>query len=71
MYRFEALVIPQRSEVHALPLCVAAQRRKAVTIDGTTYCDGPFNLLVLSRGMRRYRQFLSLPGPSSYCPYRD
>jgi hypothetical protein len=52
MYRFEAPVVPQWSEVHALSLCVVAQGRKAVTIDGSTYCYDPFNYLVLSRGMR-------------------
>ena len=52
MYRFEAPVVPQWSEVHALSLCVVAQGRKSVTIDGSTYCYDPFNYLVLSRGMR-------------------
>lgn len=52
MYRFEAPVVPQWSEVHALSLCVVAQGRKAVTIDGVTYHYDPFNYLVLSRGMR-------------------
>jgi len=52
MYRFEAPVVPQWNEVHALSLCVVAQGRKAVTIDGSTYCYDPFNYLVLSRGMR-------------------
>lgn len=52
MYRFEAPVLPQWSEVHALSLCVVAQGRKAVTIDGSTYRYDPFNYLVLTRGMR-------------------
>lgn len=52
MYRFEAPVVPQWSEVHALSLCVVAQGRKAVTIDGATYRYDPFNYLVLTRGMR-------------------
>jgi AraC-like DNA-binding protein len=52
MYRFEAPVVPQWSEVQALSLCVIAQGRKAVIIDGSTYCYDPFNYLVLSRGMR-------------------
>lgn len=52
MYRFEAPVIPQWSEVHALSLCVVAQGRKAVTIEGHTYLYDPFNYLVLNRGMR-------------------
>jgi AraC-like DNA-binding protein len=52
MYRFEAPVVPQWSEVRALSLCVVAQGRKAVTVDGITYCYDPFNYLVLSRGMR-------------------
>jgi AraC-like DNA-binding protein len=52
MYRFEAPVTPQWSEVRALSLCVVAQGRKAVTIDGARYCYDPFNYLVLSRGMR-------------------
>lgn len=52
MYRFEAPLIPQWSEVHALSLCVVVQGRKAVTIDGSTYRYDPFNYLVLSRGMR-------------------
>jgi AraC-like DNA-binding protein len=52
VYRFECPVVPQRSEVHALSLCVIAQGRKAVTIDGSTYRYDPFNYLVLRRGMR-------------------
>jgi AraC-like DNA-binding protein len=32
LYRFEAPVVPQWTEVHALSLCVVAQGRKAVTI---------------------------------------
>jgi len=52
MYRFEAPVTPQWSEVHALSLCVVAQGRKAVTVDGSSYRYDPFNYLVLSRGMR-------------------
>ena len=52
MYRFEAPVVPQWSEVHALSLCVVAQGRKAVTIDGSTYRYDPFNYLVLRRGLR-------------------
>jgi AraC-like DNA-binding protein len=52
MYRFEAPIVPQWSEVHSLSLCVVAQGRKAVTIDGSTYCYDPFNYLVLARGMR-------------------
>jgi hypothetical protein len=52
MYRFEAPVVPQWSAVHALSLCVVAQGRKAVTVDGFTYRYDPFNYLVLSRGMR-------------------
>lgn len=52
IYRFEAPVVPQWSEVHALSLCVVAQGRKAVTIDGYTYRYNPFNYLVLTRGMR-------------------
>ena len=52
MYRFEAPVLPQWTEVHALSLCVVAQGRKAVTIDGCTYRYDPFNYLVLTRGMR-------------------
>jgi AraC-like DNA-binding protein len=52
MYRFEAPVVPQWSEVHALSLCVVVQGRKAVIIDGCTYRYDPFNYLILSRGMR-------------------
>jgi AraC-like DNA-binding protein len=52
LYRFEAPVVPQWSEVHALSLCVVAQGRKSVTVDGFTYRYDPFNYLVLSRGMR-------------------
>jgi len=52
MYRFEAPVVPQWSEVYALSPRVVTQGRKAVAIDGSTYCYDPFNYLVLSRGMR-------------------
>jgi len=52
LYRFEAPVAPQWTEVHSLSLCVVAQGRKAVIIDGVTYRYDAFNYLVLTRGTR-------------------
>lgn len=52
VYRFESPAAPQWAEVQSLSLCVVAQGRKAVTIDGVTYCYDPFNYLVLNRGLR-------------------
>lgn len=43
---------PQCSDVHTLALCCVMQGRKRFVIDGSEYMCGPFNYLLLHRGMR-------------------
>jgi AraC-like DNA-binding protein len=47
-YRFTQPVEPQWSEVKSLSLCIIAQGRKSVVVDGQKYHYDPFNYLVLS-----------------------
>jgi AraC-like DNA-binding protein len=48
IYRFTEPVGPTWEEIQSLSLCIVAQGRKAVTVDGDTYQYDPFNYLVLS-----------------------
>jgi AraC-like DNA-binding protein len=48
IYRFTTPVGPTWEEIQSLSLCIVAQGRKAVTVDGETYRYDPFNYLVLS-----------------------
>jgi AraC-like DNA-binding protein len=48
IYRFTEPVGPTWEEIQSLSLCIVAQGRKAVTVDGETYRYDPFNYLVLS-----------------------
>jgi AraC-like DNA-binding protein len=48
VYRFTAPTGPSWEEIQSLSLCVVAQGRKAVTVDGQTYLYDPFHYLVLS-----------------------
>jgi hypothetical protein len=48
IYRFTAPAGPTWEEIQSLSLCVVAQGRKAVTVDGETYMYDPFRYLVLS-----------------------
>jgi hypothetical protein len=48
IYRFTAPAGPTWEEIRSLSLCIVAQGRKAVTVDGATYEYDPFNYLVLS-----------------------
>jgi AraC-like DNA-binding protein len=48
IYRFTAPAGPTWEEIQSLSLCIVAQGRKAVTVDGATYKYDPFNYLVLS-----------------------
>jgi AraC-like DNA-binding protein len=48
IYRFTSPVGPTWEEIRSLSLCIVAQGRKAVTVDGATYKYDPFNYLVLS-----------------------
>jgi AraC-like DNA-binding protein len=47
-YHFTAPAEPTWEEVRSLSLCIVAQGRKCVVVDGTSYCYDPFNYLVLS-----------------------
>jgi AraC-like DNA-binding protein len=48
IYRFTAPVGPTWEEIQSLSLCIVAQGRKAVTVDGQTYTYDPFHYLVLA-----------------------
>jgi hypothetical protein len=47
IYRFTGPVGPTWDEIQSLSLCIVAQGRKAVTVDGETYVYDPFRYLVL------------------------
>src|SRR6202050_11032 len=47
IYRFTAPAGPTWEEIQSLSLCIVAQGRKAVTVDGETYLYDPFHYLVL------------------------
>ena len=48
IYRFTAPVGPTWEEIQSLSLCIVAQGRKAVTVDGQNFLYDPFHYLVLS-----------------------
>jgi AraC-like DNA-binding protein len=48
IYRFTAPVGPTWEEIQSLSLCIVAQGRKAVTVEGQTYVYDPLNYLVLA-----------------------
>jgi AraC-like DNA-binding protein len=48
IYRFTAPAGPTWEEIQSLSLCVVAQGRKAVTVDGQTFGYDPFHYLVLA-----------------------
>jgi AraC-like DNA-binding protein len=57
-YRFTAPVAPRWEEVRSLSLCVVAQGRKSVVVDGRTYLYDPFNYLVLSNSLHFQAEIL-------------
>jgi AraC-like DNA-binding protein len=48
VYRFTAPAGPTWEEIQSLSLCVVAQGRKSVTVDGESYLYDPFHYLVLA-----------------------
>ncbi|HVT68279.1 MAG TPA: AraC family transcriptional regulator [Trebonia sp.] len=48
IYRFTAPAGPTWEEIQSLSLCIVAQGRKAVTVDGATYYYDPLHYLVLN-----------------------
>ena len=48
IYRFTAPVGPTWEEIQSLSLCIVAQGRKAVTVDGQNFLYDPFHYLVLA-----------------------
>jgi len=48
IYRFTSPVGPTWEEIQSLSLCIVAQGRKAVTVEGDTYEYDPFHYLVLN-----------------------
>ncbi|HEY0449978.1 AraC family transcriptional regulator [Actinophytocola sp.] len=51
LYRFTGPVAPTWEEVQSLSLCVVAQGRKCVTVDGEHYHYDPFHYLVLNSNL--------------------
>jgi AraC-like DNA-binding protein len=51
IYRFTSPVGPTWEEIQSLSLCIVAQGRKAVTVDGQTFRYDPFNYLVLGSNL--------------------
>ena len=47
IYRFTGPIGPTWEEIQSLSLCIVAQGRKTVTLDGQTYTYDPFRYLVL------------------------
>jgi AraC-like DNA-binding protein len=47
-YRFTSPAGPSWEEIQSLSLCIVAQGRKAITVDGATYEHDPFHYLVLN-----------------------
>jgi AraC-like DNA-binding protein len=47
IYRFTGPVGPSWEEIQSLSLCIVAQGRKSVTVDGMTFTYDPFHYLVL------------------------
>lgn len=58
VYKFTSPVAPQWDDVGSLSLCIVAQGRKCITVDGVDYLYDPFNYLVLNRGMRFQAEIL-------------
>jgi AraC-like DNA-binding protein len=48
IYRFTAPAGPSWEEIQSLSLCIVAQGRKAIMVDGATYEHDPFQYLVLN-----------------------
>jgi AraC-like DNA-binding protein len=57
-YRFTGPVAPQWDDVGSLSLCIIAQGRKQVIVDGVAYRYDPFSYLILNRGMRFQAEIL-------------
>lgn len=58
IYRFPAPAAPQWEEVQSLSLCVIAQGRQCVTIDGNDYHCDPFQYLVLGNNLQFQAEIL-------------
>ncbi|HEY0449991.1 AraC family transcriptional regulator [Actinophytocola sp.] len=57
-YRFAAPVAPRWEEVRSLSLCIVAQGRKGVVVDGRRFSYDPFNYLVLSSSLHFQAEIL-------------
>jgi AraC-like DNA-binding protein len=51
-YRFTAPTAPQWDDVGGLSICVVAQGRKAIIVEGVRHCYDPFHYFVLRRRLR-------------------
>ena len=58
IYRFTAPAGPTWEEIQSLSLCIVAQGRKAVTVDGETYLYDPFHYLVLNNHLNFQAEIL-------------
>lgn len=57
-YRFVTPMAPQWDDVGSVSLCIVAQGRKRVTVQGRPYEYDPFSYLVLNRSMRFQAEIL-------------
>jgi AraC-like DNA-binding protein len=58
IYRFTSPVGPTWEEIQSLSLCIVAQGRKAVAVDGETYLYDPFHYLVLNNHLHFQAEIL-------------
>jgi len=58
IYRFTGPVGPSWEEIQSLSLCIVAQGRKAVSVDGVTYRYDPFHYLVLGSNLHFQAEIL-------------
>jgi AraC-like DNA-binding protein len=59
IYRFTSPTGPSWEEIQSLSLCIVAQGRKAVTVDGATYEYDPFQYLVLNSHLHFQAEILT------------
>jgi AraC-like DNA-binding protein len=59
IYRFTSPTGPSWEEIQSLSLCIVAQGRKAVTVDGATYEYDPFHYLVLNSHLHFQAEILT------------
>jgi AraC-like DNA-binding protein len=68
-YRFVEPTLPQWDDVGGLSLCVVAQGRKCVTVDGVRHRYDQFHYLVLKRGLRFQAEILQASVEKPYLSF--